>query len=215
MSTPVNPESPWASGEGFGTPSRSTPAAPADAYPATVELPAQVAASNYANPFSAEQQSAPNPQPGPVSQPASNPYGPPGAGGYQAYANPPVEAEEPAGWSAPQSFSSQPAVPLHYGATQPYPYWQELPEHPSANTVLVLGIVSAVLLLVAFPVTGPFAWWMGNKARREIRQFPGRYREGGTLTAGWVIGIITSILMAIGAAFLFGLILLIVWGMNA
>lgn len=70
------------------------------------------------------------------------------------------------------------------------------PEHPNANLVLILGIVSLFT-----GITGPFAWYFGWQARRDMNEHPGRYAQSGSLTAGLVLGIITSIGMIIGALF--------------
>lgn len=80
----------------------------------------------------------------------------------------------------------------------PYGYYPVLPEHPQATTILILGILSLVL----GGITGPFAWVMGNRARREIRDQPGRYRDGGTLTVGWVLGIVGTCYLAFMAVFI-------------
>lgn len=106
----------------------------------------------------------------PYVQQSSNPYDQPG----QQY---PV-----------QQYAPQP---------MPYGYYPVLPEHPSATTVLILGILSMVL----GGITGPFAWVMGSKARREVRENPGTYREGGTLTVGWVLGIVGTCYLALMVVF--------------
>jgi len=76
---------------------------------------------------------------------------------------------------------------------QPYPGSYQ-PDHPSATTALVLGILG----LVVFAPLAPFAWGIAAKARTEIRQSPGRYRAAGSLQAGYVLGIIGTVLLALG-----------------
>ena len=74
---------------------------------------------------------------------------------------------------------------------QPFaPYAAAMPEHPQSATVLVLGLIGLFI-----PVTGPIAWWMGSRARAEVAA--GRYAPGGTLTGGWVLGIITTLWLAV------------------
>jgi hypothetical protein len=86
-----------------------------------------------------------------------------------------------------------------YGQQQPYAapgiaspgYGAVLPDHPQSTTVLILGILS----IVGIAVCGPFAWYFGSKARKEIQANPGTYKDGGSLTAGWVMGIIGTVLL--------------------
>ncbi len=87
-----------------------------------------------------------------------------------------------AGTPQPLGSWGEPPLPLGHPSAPP--------EHPQATTVLVLGVLG--LLVV---VTGPFAWMIGNRARAEVAT--GRYAPSGTLTAGWVLGIITSVYLAI------------------
>lgn len=65
-----------------------------------------------------------------------------------------------------------------------------LPEHPQAATVLVLGLLGLLVM-----VTGPVAWVMGSRARAEVAV--GRYAASSTLTAGWVLGIVTTLYLAL------------------
>lgn len=72
-------------------------------------------------------------------------------------------------------------------------YGSGLQEHPQAMTVLVLGLMSVLM-----PVLGPFAWWYGSRARRQIRQNPALYQKSASLTVGWVIGIVVTIGWVLG-----------------
>ncbi len=87
---------------------------------------------------------------------------------------------------------------------QPSPYGQQpgaymvRPEHPQANTVLVLGAVS-----VGVPVLSFVAWYMGAKAKGEIsRGAP--YAYSGNLKTGHILGKVIGILTIVGAS-LYGL----------
>jgi hypothetical protein len=66
------------------------------------------------------------------------------------------------------------------------------PNAPGAVIALVLGIISVVTC--GFP-TGPFAIWQGFSAEKAIKQAPGYYEGKGMATAGWILGIIGTILM--------------------
>jgi hypothetical protein len=68
--------------------------------------------------------------------------------------------------------------------------------HPNGTTILVLGILS----LVICSILGPFAWSMGNRALREIDESGYLYENRGSVQAGRVCGIISSVLLMITAA---------------
>lgn len=85
------------------------------------------------------------------------------------------------------------------------PAGPEALEHPQATTTLVLGLVG----LLAIPPLAPVAWVMGARARAELRQFPGRYRESGALTAGYVLGICGTVLLVLALVALMGMLFVI------
>jgi hypothetical protein len=97
-----------------------------------------------------------------------------------------------------------PYPPQGYG--QPYyPQGQHVPGqgptiHPQANTALVLGIVSlAGGMLCGLPLlAGPFAWYTGRKVKREIEAAPQHYTGGSEAGAGMVLGIVSTVLLALG-----------------
>ncbi|MVA76991.1 hypothetical protein GC722_13295 [Auraticoccus sp. F435] len=137
------------------------------------------------------------------SQTASDPY----SQGWSAQSS--QSASDPYGYS--QQSASDPYAPQQgYGMqsypAQPYGYAPVLPDHPQSVTVLVLGILSLVLA----GVTGPFAWYMGSKARKELRQNPGQYKDGGMLTVGWVLGIVGTAYLALMVAFFVVYVIIIV-----
>lgn len=71
------------------------------------------------------------------------------------------------------------------------------PEGSQATTVLVLGILSVVLC----QILGPFAWVMGNN---ELAAIDGGRRppeNRGTANAGRILGIIGTVLLALGVIF--------------
>jgi uncharacterized membrane protein YjgN (DUF898 family) len=67
-------------------------------------------------------------------------------------------------------------------------------DHPQGTLILILGILSIVCL----SILGPVAWFMGNKAVREIDANPGAYTNRGTVNAGRICGIIGTILLILG-----------------
>lgn len=93
-----------------------------------------------------------------------------------------------------ESYPQQPGrapQPLPYG--QPYP---QAPEHPQGTVVLILGIVGIFL-----PVTAPFAWYLGSKGLREIRESGQAYSNESALNAGRVLGMVFTILTILAIVF--------------
>jgi len=95
-----------------------------------------------------------------------------------------------------------PPPPPQYGPPAP----QELAEHPNAVAIFVLGLLS---LLTCAPL-GFVAWIMGSSARAQVRA--GYYRDTGLLTAGYIMGVVASLLMLIPLAIIVvgGFIILLV-----
>jgi hypothetical protein len=79
--------------------------------------------------------------------------------------------------------------------------------HPQAVTSLVLGILSLVLCGI---FTGIPALIMGRRAMREIRASDGRVGGDGIATAGFVTGLIGTIIT--GGAFLLVVLVFIFGG---
>jgi len=70
-------------------------------------------------------------------------------------------------------------------------------DHPKATTVLVLGILS----LAVCSLLGPFAWVMGRRVVKEIDASGGRLGGRGAATAGWICGLIATILILVSLLF--------------
>lgn len=129
--------------------------------------------SDSTAPYSSQSHPTYNPTQG---QPADQPYG------QSSYGQP--------GYG--QSSYGQPAYGQAPYAQNAYGYaMAPQVEHPQGTTVLVLGLVGMLMCQLVSPV----AWVMGGKARREAKANPGRYSNEGLITAGWVMGIIGSVIM--------------------
>lgn len=139
-------------------------------------------------------------------------------------------SEEPASGSDPQpQFNPQtgypvgPGTPPGYppGAPNPYggyppqqPGWQPqfpvyaVPDLPKATAALVVGIVSvAGAFTCVLPIlAAPVAWILGAQARKQIRNAPQQWGGEGRATAGMVLGIIGTVLLAIAVVLLVVLI---------
>lgn len=116
---------------------------------------------------------------------------------YQPYE--PTQTMPPAG-PGPQQYPGY-GAPSPYG---PYGYAAPLPPHPQASTVLVLGILG----LVSLTLLSPIAFYMGRSAKRECAA--GRYAEDGQLQAGYVMGIIGTIVLGASVALMVVAVILFV-----
>lgn len=71
------------------------------------------------------------------------------------------------------------------------------PESSQATTVLVLGILG----IVACGILGPIAWVMGNNELAAIDSGRRPPENRGTANAGRILGIISTVLLALGIIF--------------
>lgn len=150
-------------------------------------------------------------------QPQANPSQPApyGAAPSQTYAEPMGPADNIGAQSIYQGYPTAPGAPVPQQAAWPaviqdpvgYDYGYSNPanlsEHPNATLSMVLGIIG----LFFFQLLSPVAWYLAAKGRREMATFPGRWRPSGTLTAGFVLGIIGTVFLALGAAFVLVMLL--------
>jgi hypothetical protein len=125
--------------------------------------------------------------------------------------NPP--GQQPGYWEQQQSQPPQYGQP-QYGQP-PYgqvPYGQPpagyAPDHPKATTALVLGILGIVIC----GVIAPFAWRIGKKTLDEIDASNGQLGGRGSAQAGYVLGIVGTILLGLGLLFGVGLLVLAIIG---
>ena len=87
--------------------------------------------------------------------------------------------------------------------------YQYAPDHPRATTSLVLGILGVVLC----QILAPFAWSMGKKTLDEIDASQGQVGGRGAAQAGYVQGIVGTVLLGLGIIFgILWIILIVVVG---
>ncbi len=72
------------------------------------------------------------------------------------------------------------------------------PDHPRATTALVLGILGVVLC----QIVAPFAWSIGKRTMNEIDDSHGAVGGRGAAQAGYILGIVGTVLLAIVALFI-------------
>ena len=90
------------------------------------------------------------------------------------------------------AYGYPPAQPLQGG------YGYLAPEHPKATTALVLGILG----LVTCQIVSPFAWAIGKRTVTEIDASGGRLGGRSQAQAGSILGIVGTVLLALGLVFL-------------
>jgi hypothetical protein len=108
---------------------------------------------------------------------------------YDPY--PPQGPQQPP-YGQPQYGQPQYGQP-EYGQPQGSPPVGYAPDHPKATTSMVLGILGIVLCgLIA-----PFAWRIGKRTMNEIDASNGQLGGRGTAQAGYIMGIIGTVLLAL------------------
>lgn len=139
-----------------------------------------------------------------------SPYG-------QTYGQTPYGQQPPPPASAYQGYGQQPG----YGTPPPMPYGQSPyggvagVQDSSATTAMVLGIVglaSVVLCAGALLILSPVALFMGRASRNRIDASNGALRGRGEAQAGFVTGIIGTVMLGIGVIVL---ILVVIIGVVA
>jgi hypothetical protein len=138
------------------------------------------------------------PPPTVAPRPPAAPYAQPPYAGYPEPSGPAatIDALPTYAASGYQGQSWQPAIvdPVAYD----YGYrGTPTSPHPNAVISMVLGIIG----IVAFSPLAPIAWYLAAKGRREMSYDPGRWSASGMLTAGFVLGIIGTVLLGLGIAF--------------
>lgn len=127
--------------------------------------------------------------------PPSRPHGGPAAGPspYEQVPHPQPVPGPPPPWGPP-GFAGVP------------------PKHPSATTALTLGLVALCggFMCLAPLAVAPWAWVTGARAVREIDASGGRLSGRGEAQAGYVLGIIGTVLLVLAALFVLLYVVLVV-----
>lgn len=148
---------------------------------------------------------APGPQQGSSwDAPPPSPYGQPSQQGYQ---QPSQQGYQPPPYAAP-SYATQPPMGLPVAK----------PDHPQATLALVLGLVGLAGGLATCGLlflTSPFAWVIGRRAVREIEASGGQLGGEGSARAGFVTGVIGSILLVLALVAVALYIAFVVWAISS
>jgi len=104
----------------------------------------------------------------------------------------PPPGTQPGGGQPGQGWGTAPQGGYAPPPQDPYAHLRR--DHPKATTSLVLGIVGLVLCGIA----APFAWSYGKKAMNEIDASQGILGGRGQAQAGYILGIIGTVLLVIG-----------------
>ena len=83
------------------------------------------------------------------------------------------------------------------GYAPPPPPGQYAQDHPRAILSLILGILSLVLC----QLLGPVAWVIGKRTVDEIDAAPGSYSGRGLAQAGYICGIVGTVLLGLSIVF--------------
>ncbi|RIK08760.1 MAG: hypothetical protein DCC49_08365 [Acidobacteria bacterium] len=154
--------------------------------PTPYPMPYGASGPSYASPYSPAQ---PSPYGSPYSPAQSSPYGSP------------YSPAQPSPYGSQYQHPYSPGLPYQQPQAYGYMPLMKRPEAPSANTAMVLGIISlAVGLLLCTPVglLGIAAVVTGNRAKREIRESRNYLDGQGKVTTALVTGWIAIVIGALG-----------------
>lgn len=104
----------------------------------------------------------------------------------------------PGGYGAPPPGGGYGTPPPGGYPPAPGGYGQPRQSHPRSTLALVLGIVG----LVCCSIAAPFAWVIGRRSVREIDAEPERYDGRGAAQAGYILGVIGTVLLAVLVVFI-------------
>lgn len=117
-----------------------------------------------------------------------------------------------------------PPPPSPYPPGYGQPFAPRLPDHPQALTAMIVGLISLIGGLamsffccgLGLPfLGGPFAWYVGAKAKREIEAAPETYGGQGYAVTGMVTGIIATVLLILCILAVVLVVALVVFGIMA
>jgi hypothetical protein len=116
------------------------------------------------------------------------------------YAQPGQQYPQSGGQQAPYGQQS----PMPYGQQSPMPYGQQqqpytMPptqEHPQGTLILIFGILGIFITIFA-----PIAWYLGNKAKKDVQTSGIQYSNEQNISVGRMLGKIFTIIAIISIVF--------------
>jgi hypothetical protein len=114
------------------------------------------------------------------------------------YAQPGQQYPQGGGQQTPHDQQS----PTPYGQQSPIPYGQQpytmppMQEHPQGTLILIFGILGIFITIFA-----PIAWYLGNKAKRDIQTSGIQYSNEQNISIGRMLGKIFTIIAIISIVF--------------
>lgn len=116
------------------------------------------------------------------------------------YAQPGQQYPQSGGQQTPYGQQS----PMPYGQQSPMPYGQQqqpytMPptqEHPQGTLILIFGILGIFITIFA-----PIAWYLGNKAKKDIQTSGIQYSNEQNISIGRMLGKIFTIIAIISIVF--------------
>jgi hypothetical protein len=132
------------------------------------------------NPYEENPQTQPS-QPDPYAQPGQQ-Y--PQSGGQQT----------PYGQQSPMPYGQQ--SPMPYGQQQQPYTMPPTQEHPQGTLILIFGILGIFITIFA-----PIAWYLGNKAKKDVQTSGIQYSNEQNISVGRMLGKIFTIIAIISIVF--------------
>jgi hypothetical protein len=81
------------------------------------------------------------------------------------------------------------------GTAQP-PRPQKSPEVLKLESDAQLSCILAIVALIGFPITAPFAWYIGGRVNKRLQQLG--LEKNQNATVGWIIGMVITLLAVFG-----------------
>jgi hypothetical protein len=153
---------------------------------------------NEENPPTQPSQQTPYSQPGQYPQSGEQPGQYPQGGGQPG--------QYPQGGGQPGQYP-QGGQPAPYGQQSPMPYGQQpytmppMQEHPQGTLILIFGILGIFITIFA-----PIAWYLGNKAKKDIQISGVQYSNEQNISVGRMLGKIFTIIAIVSLV-----LVIIVW----
>jgi hypothetical protein len=153
---------------------------------------------NEENPPTQPSQQTPYSQPGQYPQSGEQPGQYPQGGGQPG--------QYPQGGGQPGQYP-QGGQPAPYGQQSAMPYGQQpytmppMQEHPQGTLILIFGILGIFITIFA-----PIAWYLGNKAKKDIQISGVQYSNEQNISVGRMLGKIFTIIAIVSLV-----LVIIVW----